>query len=68
MKTLIANVRGAFDLLRPSVYAPVYCDSCTIRRLRLTSHEHAVLLVHHRLLCPCGGEETYIGPDRERTA
>lgn len=63
MKALLLSLLGGFQLLRPGVYAPVYCDSCAICRPRITRDEHAVLLVHHRLLCRCGGELTYIGAD-----
>lgn len=65
MRTLLLSLLGGVDLLRPGVYAPVYCDSCAIYRPRITRDEHAVLLVHHRLLCRCGGEMTYIGPGFE---
>ena len=67
MRALLASLLGTVDLIRPGVYAPVYCDSCAIRRSHINRTEHAVLLVHHHLLCPCGGQLTYIGPDFERT-
>jgi hypothetical protein len=59
----LAAALGAFDLLRPSVYAPVYCDGCAICRAHITRAELAVLLVHHHLLCACGGQYSYIGPE-----
>jgi hypothetical protein len=57
----LSAILGVVELLRPGVYAPVYCDACAIYRPRITRDEHAVLLVHHRLLCRCGGQLTYIG-------
>lgn len=65
MNRLIAFLVDTFGLLRPSVYAPIYCDGCATHRGHITRAELAVLLVHHRLLCSCGGYWTYIGPDRE---
>ncbi|MGH3370819.1 MAG: hypothetical protein ACRDPR_12550 [Nocardioidaceae bacterium] len=68
MNRLIAFLVTTFGLLRPSVYAPIYCDGCAMRRGHITRAELAVLLVHSRLLCSCGGQWTYIGPDREDVA
>lgn len=61
------SFRAALDLLRPGVYAPVYCGRCALHRTHVSSAEARILAARGRVLCPCGGHWTYVGPDIERT-
>lgn len=52
----MSAVRYAVDLILGRVPVPVACDACTTTRTHITQNEAALLAVHHRLLCPCGGQ------------
>jgi hypothetical protein len=58
-RRLAANV----EVLRPSIYAPVFCDRCAIYRARISQTEATILAARGRVLCRCGGDLTYVGPD-----
>lgn len=55
---MTAFLRYVVDLALGRVPVPVACNGCATSRPYVTHAEAAVLAVHQRLLCACGGELT----------